>query len=87
MAVIACAKFHTLSSLKFNSLFRCVYTTSVNYGFTGFKISDKLHSRQVAQDFIFRISHRERTILLEELQRFQTQAAAISGKLMFTFFS
>ncbi|GBM55169.1 Transmembrane protein 65 [Araneus ventricosus] len=46
-------------------------------GFTGFKIKDKLHSRQLAQDFIFRLNNKERTILFEELQRFQTQAAAI----------
>lgn len=70
-----------IQSLKksFNAriIFRRVTTSSVNYGFTGFKISDKLHSRQVVQDFIFRLSLKERTILLEELQRFQTQADAI----------
>lgn len=71
-------------SVKFNPAFRCFTTTSLNYGFTGFKISDKLHSRQLAQDFIFRLSHRERTMLLEELQRFQAQAAAIRdvGKIL-----
>ncbi|KFM72807.1 Transmembrane protein 65, partial [Stegodyphus mimosarum] len=52
-------------------------TSAPRCGFTGFKISDKLHSRQRAQDFIFRLGQRERTILLEELLRFRTQADAI----------
>lgn len=68
-----------MKNLRFSGIFRFVSTTSPKYGFTGFKISDKLHSRQVAQDFIFRLSNRERTVLLEELQRFQTQANAIKG--------
>lgn len=54
-------------------------TTTATFGFPGFKIRDKLHSRQLAQDFIFKLNNKERTILYEELQRFQTQAAAIKG--------
>ncbi|XP_055937474.1 transmembrane protein 65-like [Argiope bruennichi] len=60
---------------KFNHVH--LKTSSCSLGFTGFKIKDKLHSRQLAQDFIFRLNNKERTILFEELQRFQTQAAAI----------
>lgn len=72
-----------MKSFNTSTLFRRVTTSSVNCGFTGFKISDKLHSRQVVQDFIFRLSHKERTILLEELQRFQAQGNAIrdAGKI------
>lgn len=81
MAIVSCSNIQPLMKcLKLNSMFRSVNTTSVNFGFTGFKISDKLHSRQVAQEFIFKLSHRERTILLEELQGFQAQADAIRGK-------
>ncbi|GFT57278.1 transmembrane protein 65 [Nephila pilipes] len=52
-------------------------TSTASLGFPGFKIADKLHSRQLAQDFIFKLNHKERAILLDELQRFQAQAAAI----------
>lgn len=69
----------TFMKCKGSIIFRHVCTSSANYGFTGFKISDKLHSRQVVQDFLFRLSHKERKILLEELQRFQAQADAIRG--------
>ena len=80
MVLIICANGHPLMrSLRYSCIFRFVSTTSSKCGFTGFKIHDKLHSRQVAQDFIFRLSNRERTVLLEELQRFQAQANAIRG--------
>ncbi|KAG8179006.1 hypothetical protein JTE90_014009 [Oedothorax gibbosus] len=52
-------------------------TSAASFGFPGFKIRDKLHSRQLAQDFIFKLGYKERNILFEELQRIQTQAAAI----------
>ncbi|GIY23903.1 transmembrane protein 65 [Caerostris darwini] len=66
---------YKFSFYKFNHVL--LKTSTASFGFPGFKIKDKLHSRQLAQNFIFKLNNKERTILFEELQRFQTQAAAI----------
>ncbi|XP_015924958.1 transmembrane protein 65 [Parasteatoda tepidariorum] len=78
MAVLCQNRLFRLCKFTFNINNASKYrTNNVTFGYTGFKIKDKLHSRQLAQDFIFKLNHKERTILFEELQRFQTQGAAI----------